>query len=161
MAPSAYLKLKINYMKELQKPYDSLEIFSIDLSCILALPYVENGIQAGFPSPADDFLDLSIDLNAALVQHPSATFYARVKGNSMIGDGISEGDLLIVDRSLEAENGKIAVCCLNGEFTVKRLQKQHNSCWLVSSNEAFDPIQVHPDDDFLVWGMVVHVIKSL
>ena len=81
-------------MKPTKKPYESLELFRIDQGSILSLPYVENGIQAGFPSPADDFLDISIDLNAILVQHPSATFYARVKGDSMIGDGIAEGDLL-------------------------------------------------------------------
>jgi len=148
-------------MKPTKKPYESLELFRIDQGSILSLPYVENGIQAGFPSPADDFLDISIDLNAILVQHPSATFYARVKGDSMIGDGIAEGDLLIVDRSLETQDGKIAICCLNGEFTVKRLKKQANCCWLISSNDAYPPIQVHQDDEFLVWGMVVHVIKSL
>ena len=148
-------------MKRILNSCTQLQIYKTDLSSVLPLPYVENGIQAGFPSPADDFLDLSIDLNSELIQHPSATFYARVKGDSMIGDGISEGDLLIVDRSVEVQDGKIAVCCLNGEFTVKRLQKKHNCCWLMPSNKSYAPIRVSREDDFLVWGMVIHVIKSL
>jgi DNA polymerase V len=138
-----------------------LMLYQAITSSYTPLPYVENGIWAGFPSPADDFLDLAIDLNSALVQHPSATFYARVRGDSMIAAGIADGDLLIVDRSIEVQDGKIAVCCLNGEFTVKRLLKKHNCCWLMPANNDYAPIKVSKEDDFLVWGMVIHIIKSL
>ena len=127
----------------------------------LALPFVESGIQAGFPSPANDHLDIAIDLNKELVKHPSATFMPAFVAIQCEGAGIEEGDLLVVDRSLEPVSGKIAVCCLNGEFTVKRLCIEPTSCTLLPANDRYEPIRVSSSDDFLVWGMVVHVIKSL
>ena len=99
-----------------------LDIFSADTETELNLPFVDSGISAGFPSPALDFIDLSIDLNKHLIKHPSATFYGRVKGDSLKNAGIENGDLLIIDRSLEPTNGKIAVCYIDGEFTAKRIQ---------------------------------------
>jgi len=127
----------------------------------LALPYVEEGISAGFPSPALDFVDLSIDLNRHLIKHPSATFYGRVKGDSLINAGISNGDLLIIDRSIEPANGKIAVCYIDGEFTAKRIQISRNEVWLIPENEAYQPIRVTEDNDFMIWGIVTHVIKDV
>ena len=138
-----------------------LEMYATCRTKPLSLPFVESGIQAGFPSPANDHLDITIDLNKELVKHPSATFYARVRGDSMRDAGIEEGDLLVVDRSLEPVSGKIAVCCLNGEFTVKRLSIEPTACILLPANNQYKPIRVSSSDDFLVWGMVVHVIKSL
>ena len=138
-----------------------LEMYATCRTKTLSLPFVESGIQAGFPSPANDHLDITIDLNKELVKHPSATFYARVRGDSMRDAGIEEGDLLVVDRSLEPVSGKIAVCCLNGEFTVKRLSIEPTACVLLPANNQYKPIRVSSSDDFLVWGMVVHVIKSL
>jgi len=122
---------------------------------------VEEGISAGFPSPALDFVDLSIDLNRHLIKHPSATFYGRVKGDSLINAGISNGDLLIIDRSIEPANGKIAVCYIDGEFTAKRIQISRNEVWLIPENEAYQPIRVTEDNDFMIWGIVTHVIKDV
>ncbi|MBU2912711.1 LexA family protein [Reichenbachiella agariperforans] len=137
-----------------------LELFRADVNSGLKLPYIPQGVSAGFPSPADDFLDLSIDLNKEFVKHPSSTFYARVKGESMKDAGINDGDLLIVDKSLSPVNGKIAVCFIDGEFTVKRIKKEQSSCWLMPANKNYQPIQVTQDNDFIVWGIVIHVIKS-
>ena len=139
----------------------TLEIFSAETSTELDLPFVENGISAGFPSPADDFLDVSIDLNKALIQNPSATFYGRVKGDSMIDAGLSDGDLLIIDKSLEPANGKIAVCFIDGEFTVKRIKIESKVIWLMAENKKYSPIKVTPDNDFIIWGIVTTVIKSV
>jgi len=127
----------------------------------LVLPVVEGGISAGFPSPAMDFVDVSIDLNKHLIRHPSATFYGRVKGDSLQNAGISDGDLLIIDRSLEPTNGKIAVCFIDGEFTAKRIQLLKNKVLLVPENEKYQPIHVTEGNTFLIWGIVTHVIKNL
>ena len=139
----------------------ALEIFSVSTETKLDRPYIDQGISAGFPSPAQDFIDLSIDLNKELIQHPASTFFGRVKGNSMIDAGISNGDLLIVDKSLEATEGKIAVCYIDGEFTVKRLKVEKDCCWLMPENESYQPIKVTAENDFIVWGIVVYVIKAL
>ena len=117
--------------------------------------------MAGFPSPADDYVENTLDLHSYMVKAPSATFIARARGDAMVRLGIFDGDLLVVDRSLEIQDGKIAICCLNGEFTVKRFKKAHDHCWLLPANKAYKPIRVSREDDFMVWGIVVHVIKSL
>ena len=139
---------------------NTVQLFIADFASALALPFADGGVRAGFPSPAQDYLSESIDLNRELVEHPASTFYARVAGDSMEGEGISEGDLLVVDRSLEAEHGDLAVCCLNGDFTLKRIRLRPGAVWLVPSNETFDPILVTPDDRFEVWGVVTHTIKN-
>lgn len=138
-----------------------IDIFSADTETVLELPFVDDGISAGFPSPALDFIDISIDLNKHLVKHPSATFYGRVKGVSLINAGIDNGDLLIIDRSLEPSNGKIAVCYIDGEFTAKRIKISKNEIWLIPENENYKPIRVSEENDFLIWGIVTHVIKDL
>lgn len=137
-----------------------LQIYSASIEQKLPLKYFEQGVSAGFPSPADDFLDLSIDLNKELIKHPSSTFYARVKGDSMQDMGISNGDLLVVDKSLEPKNGKVAVCFIDGEFTVKSIKIEKDTCWLIPANSKFKPIKVTSENDFLIWGIVIHVIKS-
>lgn len=138
----------------------NIDFFSAIAEIDLQLPYVEKGISAGFPSPADDFIDATIDLNKEFIKNPSATFYGRVKGNSMKNAGIDNGDLLIIDKSLEPKDGKIAVCYIDGEFTVKRIKLDKDCLWLVPENDLYKPIKVTADNDFTVWGMVVHVIKS-
>ncbi len=138
-----------------------IDIYSANTESTLALPYVSEGISAGFPSPALDFTDISIDLNKHLISHPSSTFYGRVKGNSMKDEGIFDGDLLVIDKSLEPSNGKIAVCYIDGEFTVKKIKIEHDSCWLIPANNEYKPIQVTADNDFLIWGIVTYVIKSV
>ncbi|MCW5924041.1 MAG: translesion error-prone DNA polymerase V autoproteolytic subunit [Saprospiraceae bacterium] len=139
----------------------TLDIFFADVSTDLPLPFTNDGIPAGFPSPASDYLDLSIDLNRELVDNPDATFYARAKGNSMQDAGIHNGDVLVVDRSLTADNGDIIVAFLNGEFTVKRLRFTGETCLLLPANQDFPQIRINDGDDFRVWGVVTFVIKNV
>lgn len=139
----------------------TIDIYSALTETEIQLPVVTEGISAGFPSPALDFVDLTIDLNKHLIKHPSATFYGRVKGNSLKNAGISDGDLLVIDRSLEPANGKIAVCYIDGEFTAKRIKLTKNELWLLPENEDYEPIKIEKENDFLVWGVVTFVIKSL
>ncbi|MBP7272667.1 MAG: translesion error-prone DNA polymerase V autoproteolytic subunit [Saprospiraceae bacterium] len=138
-----------------------IDIFSANTETEIKLPYVDNGISAGFPSPALDFIDLTIDLNKHLIKNPSATFYGRVKGVSLINAGISDGDLLVIDRSIEPTNGKIAVCYIDGEFTAKRIKIFKKEVWLIPENENYKPIKVTDDNNFLIWGVVTHVIKNV
>ena len=119
----------------------------------------EGGITAGFPNPAEDFITESLDLNQLLVRHPSATFYGRVWGDSMIDEGVAPGDIIIIDRSLEPVNGDLALCCVDREFTLKRVKFERNRVWLIPANEMFDPILVTPDREFEVWGVVTYTIK--
>lgn len=139
----------------------TIDIFSALTVTELELPYVKEGISAGFPSPALDFVDLTIDLNKHLIKHPSATFYGRVKGHSLQNAGISDGDLLIIDRSLEPINGKIAVCYIDGEFTAKRIKKTKSEIWLMPENEDYKPIKIDNEMNLIIWGIVTHVIKSV
>ena len=131
------------------------------LQSSMALPLANQGISAGFPSPADDFLDLSIDLNKELIKHPYATFYGRVSGDSMTGVGLDDGDLLIIDKSLEPQDGKIAVCFIDGEFTVKRIKLDKDSLWLMPENKKYKPIKVTEENEFIIWGVVTSVIKNM
>ena len=137
-----------------------LDIYSFLSESEMSLPVITGGISAGFPSPALDFEDLAIDLNKHIIKHPSATFYGRVKGESMKDAGINDGDLLVIDKSLEPIDDKIAVCFIDGEFTIKRIKLEENSCWLIPANEKYQPIKVTADNHFLIWGIVTHVIKS-
>ncbi|MFD0762709.1 LexA family protein [Lutibacter aestuarii] len=139
----------------------NLEIYTADTTTSIQLPFVESGISAGFPSPADDFLDASIDLNKEFVKNPSTTFYGRVKGDSMINAGLNNGDLLIIDKSLEPVDNKIAVCFIDGEFTVKRIKIEKDIIWLIAENEKYQPIKVTADNDFIIWGIVTTVIKNV
>jgi DNA polymerase V len=139
---------------------EKLEIYSAITESSLELPVVSGGISAGFPSPALDFIDLTIDMNRHLVKHPAATFYGRVKGDSMKDEGIHDGDLLVIDKSLEPADGKIAVCYIDGEFTIKRIRLEKNVCWLMPANDDYKPIKVTEDDEFLIWGIVTHLVKS-
>ncbi|MFB6317149.1 LexA family protein [Saccharicrinis sp. FJH54] len=138
-----------------------LEMFSAAVDTHLERQLAAGGIKAGFPSPAEDFLDIAIDLNVELIRNPVSTFFSRVSGNSMQDMGINDGDLLIVDKSLQPENNKVAVCYLDGEFTLKRIKIEKDCCWLIPANEDFKPIKVTAENDFIVWGIVTYVIKSL
>lgn len=140
---------------------NTIDIYSIDTETELSLPFFDGGISAGFPSPALDFIDLTIDLNRHLIKHPSATFYGRVRGASLKNAGISDGDLLIIDRSLEPINGKIAVCYIDGEFTAKRIKIFKKEIWLTPENENYEPIRINEENNFLIWGIVTHVIKNV
>ena len=120
----------------------------------------EEGISAGFPSPADDFKETRIRLDRELVKNKEATFYARVSGDSMIGAGLDDGDLLVIDRSKNPENGKIAICLVDGEFTVKRIKKEKNRLYLMPENSNFSPIKITEEMDFQVWGVVTYIIHK-
>ncbi len=124
------------------------------------LPLYLNPVSAGFPSAADDYLDYHLDLNEYLIQHPASTFFVKVKGDSMINAGIHSGDMLIVDRSLEAKHKSIVVAIINGEFTVKRLFKSNGVCKLIPENPNYPAITITDDMDFEIWGVVLHVIHS-
>lgn len=125
------------------------------------LPYAYAGVRAGFPSPAQNCMEVSIDLNKELVRHPATTFYARVVGDSMQDAGITDGDLIVIDRSLEPREGDIVVAYIDGEFTLKRItiDAVHHCLWLLPENEKYQPIKVTEDNDFTVWGVVTYNIK--
>lgn len=118
-------------------------------------------IQAGFPSVAEDAWQEPLDLNRFLIQHPSATFFLKVCGHSMIGAGIFHEDLVIVDRSLSPVDGKIIIASLDGELTIKRLKIEHNTTYLVPENPSFPSIKISPESDFRVWGVVTFVIHKV
>ena len=123
--------------------------------------YINEGVSAGFPSPAADFMETNIDLNKELSENPLATFYIKVKGNSMIDAGINDKDVLVVDRSLEPQNNKIAICCIDGEFTVKRIQVHKDCLYLMPENPSYEPIKVTEENQLIIWGMVTYVIKKV
>ena len=127
----------------------------------VVLPVAEGGICAGFPSPAQDYMEGGIDLNRELVKNPAATFFGRVKGDSMTGAGIDDGDLIVIDKSLEASEGDIAVCFLDGEFTLKRIHIEKDVLWLVPENPKYRKIKVTADQHFMVWGVVTYSIKDI
>tara|TARA_B100000575_G_C23012650_1_gene583290 strand:- start:125 stop:556 length:432 start_codon:yes stop_codon:yes gene_type:complete len=122
---------------------------------------VEQGISAGFPSPADDFKEIRISLDKELVKNKEATFYARVSGDSMLGAGIDDGDLLVIDKSLSPENGKIAVCFIDGDFTVKRIVKEKGKLYLKAENKKYKSIELSGESELIIWGIVEYVIKKL
>ncbi|NYS60715.1 LexA family protein [Vreelandella salicampi] len=124
------------------------------------LPLFSSAVRAGFPSPADDHLDTDLDLHRHVVKHPAATYFVRAEGDSMIGDGIHHGDLLVVDRSLEALPGRIIVIAVDGELTVKCLERVGQRAYLRASNPAYKPIPLEGRESH-VWGVVTHVLHSL
>lgn len=138
-----------------------IELFEADVATSMPLAFADGGIRAGFPSPAQDYITETIDLNRDLIPHPTSTFYGRVVGDSMSGEGITDGDILIIDKSIEPENGDLAVCCLDGEFTLKRLRiMRDGSIFLIPSNPHYKPIDVSTASKFMVWGVVLYTIKS-
>jgi len=140
---------------------NKLTFFKPDFESEIRIPFSDDGVSAGFPSPALDFMETSIDLNKALSENPLATFYIRVEGNSMVNAGIDDKDVLVVDRSIEPQNGKIAICYIDGGFTVKRIKLDKEALWLMPENEKYAPIKVGEENQFLVWGIVTYVIKKL
>jgi DNA polymerase V len=128
----------------------------------IQLPLFNYAVSAGFPSPADDYIDVKLDLNEYLIKRPSSTFLVRVKGESMIKAGIHDGDLLTVDRSITPSSGKIVIAVINGECTVKRIQYKNNILYLLPENDAYKPIVIREiTDTVFVWGVVTHVIHPL
>ena len=137
---------------------NQLEFYTNEVGTNLKMPYFEGGVSAGFPSPAEDYMHAKLDLNELLVEHPSATYYVRVNGDSMLGAGLVSGDLLVVDRSLEVTNNCIVVAHIDGEFTVKRIKKIKTKMFLQAENESYKPIEITKEMDFELFGVVAHAI---
>ena len=125
------------------------------------LHLAQEGVSAGFPSPADDFKELRISIDQEVVKNEEATFYARVSGQSMQGAGLDDGDLLVIDRSQEPENNAIAVCFIDGEFTVKRLKVEKDCIYLMPENSHYQPIKVTEENQLQIWGVVTYVVKKV
>ncbi|MDR6966688.1 DNA polymerase V [Flavobacterium arsenatis] len=138
-----------------------LTFFRPDLESEIKIPYISHGVSAGFPSPALDFMETSIDLNKILIENKIATFYVQVEGNSMIDAGIQDKDILVVDRSIEPANKKIAICLIDGEFTVKRIKVDVDCLWLIPENASYTPIKVTEENQLVIWGIVTYVIKKI
>ena len=140
-----------------------LHICTADTSTLLDLSFVDGGIKAGFPSPAQDYLSESIDLNKELIRRKETTFLARVSGNSLMDAGICDGDIVVIDKSLEAKNGDFVVAFIDGEFTLKefRLDEANDCAWLIPHNKDFSPIKVTKENDFMIWGVLTYTIKQL
>ena len=128
---------------------------------IMPLPLFSGKVAAGFPSPVDDYIEKNLDLNELLVQKPAATFFVRAEGESMLGAGIHPNDILVVDRSIKPVSGKIVICALNGELTVKRLQSDSGVIILAAENPAYADIILNADMDMVIWGVVTNVIHSV
>lgn len=137
------------------------KILKPDYATKLERPIYLVPVAAGFPSPAEDYIEGSLDLNRHLIKHPAATFFVKVTGDSMINAGIHQGDILIVDRALEAHHNKVVIAVLNGELTVKRLKKDGVNIFLVPENINYSPIKIDENSDFEIWGVVTNVIHPL
>lgn len=139
-----------------------MQIFEVSLpDKPTPLPLYAARVAAGFPSPADDYIEGKLDLNEHLVKRPAATFFVRVEGDSMIGAGIHSGDILVVDRSLKPCHGKIVIAVLDGELTVKRLEQRKGVLRLLPENNSFPVVEITDAMDFMIWGVVTNVIHSL
>jgi len=136
-------------------------VYAPDLSTRYKLPIFLGRLPARFPSPADDYIEGKLDLNRHLIKHPAATFFVRVSGDSMTGAGIHSGDLLVVDRSLEAVDGNVIVAALDGDLTVKRLRKRNGTLSLLPENQDYQPIEITAQQTFEIWGVVTSVIHAL
>ena len=123
------------------------------------IPLASSGVKAGFPSPAGDYIEESIDLNKFVIKNKSATFYARVDGSSM-EPILRDGDLIVIDRSLTPSSNDIVLCYIDGDFTVKTVQKTPNAIYLVPANKAYDPIEVTSNNDFIIWGVITYSIRK-
>ncbi|WP_298763119.1 translesion error-prone DNA polymerase V autoproteolytic subunit [uncultured Polaribacter sp.] len=139
----------------------NLDFFAPKPSPIAGAFFIDNGISAGFPAPAEDFEQERVSLDEELVKNKDTTFFAKVKGQSMINAGLNDQDLLVIDRSLPPEDKKIAVCFVDGEFTVKRLRVQGKEVWLQPENPDYPIIKITAENDFVIWGIVTNVIKKV
>jgi len=139
----------------------NLKFFIPDSESTLDAILISSGISAGFPSPAGDFKQERISLDRELIKNKEATFFARVSGQSMVGAGLDDNDLLVIDRSLEPSNNKIAVCLIDGDFTVKRLRVEKGKIYLQPENPSYKVIEITADNQFIIWGIVTNVIKKV
>lgn len=136
-------------------------LFRANPATCIPLPLLHDHIPAGFPSPADDYIEQQLDLNTLIVKHPAATFFVRVQGDSMTGAGIDSGDMVVVDRALPVTHQAIVLAVVNGEFTIKRISEVNKKLFLQPENPRFMPIEITPDMDFEIWGVVTFVIRNV
>ena len=148
--------MKLKHLKNT----DRLVFFAVDGDPVSSIPIFSDAVQAGFPSPAEDHIDMDLNLNDYLVQNPSATFCVKAIGESMKDAGIQSGDIMIVDKSLEPKNRSIVLAVIDGEFTVKRVNMNDNKLYLMPENSSFSPIKITEEMDFQVWGVVTYVIHK-
>lgn len=148
------------WLKQLKEGLSDTIFDSIEPPHPMLLPLYGHKVAAGFPSPADDYIERQLDLNEHLIPHKEATFFLRVSGDSMINAGIQSGDLLVVDRSIEPKNNKIIIAAVDGELTVKRLSIKRGKTWLLPENDDFSPIEVKDEQDMMIWGVVTSVIHQ-
>ena len=160
--------LQVRSMLELRKrQFQQLEagaatiLYPADNPDVVPLPLFTGKVAAGFPSPADDYIEKNLDLNDLLVQKPAATFFVRAEGESMLGAGIHSDDILVVDRSIDPVPGKVVICALNGELTVKRLKSCDGQLLLAAENPDYPDISIHEEMDMVIWGVVTNVIHAL
>lgn len=139
---------------------DEIKTLLLEGHALLEIPLYSSTVRAGFPSPADDYIECRLDLNHHLIKHPAATFFVRASGDSMVNAGIFSGDMLIVDKSLEATHGRIVIAAIDGELTVKRLSCQNGRVTLLAENEAYPPIDITTEQALVIWGVVTHVIHE-
>lgn len=137
-----------------------VDFFNPDVSTSRELPFPDTLLPAGFPSPAEDYIQNRLDLNQFLIKNPGTTFFARVSGTSMRGAHIEDSDILIVDRSLKPSDNAIVVAVIDAEFTVKRFVKKGEKAYLVAANEHYKEIELSEFMDFEIWGVVTYIIKK-
>lgn len=143
---------------------NKVALYKLDVSTEVELPFADGGIRAGFPSPSQDYLEESLNLNEELIHNPAATFIGRVVGDSMTDANVHEGDLLVIDRSRDAQDGSMVVGYLDGEFCVKTLdlsEQRDGIIWLVPANDRYPRIRVTQDQNFRIWGVVSYVIRRI
>lgn len=138
-----------------------LEWYEPEINAPTDLPLAESSVRAGFPSPADDHIEGRLDLTRLVVTHPDATFYARVEGDSMKDECVEDGDLLVVDKSLDPQDGNLVVSYIDGEFTLKRIRLTDDKILLVPANKKYPAIEIDPQSDFRIWGVVRYVVKKM
>ena len=138
-----------------------ITFFVPDFESPIQTSFISSEIKAGFPSPAADFEESKVSLDHLLIKNKEATFYAKASGNSMIGAGIDDGDILVIDRSLESRNNAVAVCFIDGEFTVKRIKKDNDEVYLMPENSQYQPIKIEEENELIIWGIVTYAIKQM
>ncbi|BCA95646.1 SOS response transcriptional regulator [Legionella antarctica] len=161
--PKGYGKFGFESTKQIRIPVSRLSDIKASLEQhkpVSSLPLYSSKVQAGFPSPADDYIERYLDLNAEYIKHPSATFLVTAIGDSMVDAGIYSGDVLIVDKSLEAVDGKIVIAAVNGELTVKRLSRKKGRVQLLPANSKYKPIDITDEQDVVIWGVVTLVLHE-
>ena len=139
---------------------NKLNFYTIEDFSLGDIPLYGDAVPAGFPSPADDYLDMDLNLHDYLVQHPSATFCVKAIGDSMVAAGIKSSDVMVIDRALTPRNNDIILAVVNGEFTVKRIKKNDDELYLIPANENYRPVKITEDMDFQVWGVVTFIIHK-